>query len=127
LLLSSVRYGLTGNVDDILRDGRGNYRIVRASGLRANATEGTKATRASFGDLIVLLNPAIEAVQYEVFDSDLKDESIPSNTDLISLRLPPDKFAPYPANQLPVMLTIAGEEDTAVGRIFPIARSMQLK
>ena len=92
LLLSSVRYGLTGNVDNILRGGAGNYRIVRASGLRANVTDGMKAKRAGFGDLIVLMNPAIEAVQYEVFDSDLRDEGLKINTKLISRRLPPDKF-----------------------------------
>jgi hypothetical protein len=127
LLLSAVRYGLTGNVDDILRDGSGNYRIVRASGMRAKIADGTKALRARFGDLIVLMNPAIEAVQYEVFDSDLADDSIKSNSELLSRRLPPDKLDAYATNQLPIMVTIAGEEDSAVGRIFPVARGMQLK
>lgn len=125
LLLTAVRANLTGNVDDIVNDEGGNFRIVRAAGLRDATSPDVKAERARFGDLVVLLNPAIEAVQYGIFDRDLRDEMIQNPHELAAKGLPPDKLAPYSRDQLPIMITIAGKADTAVGRIFQIARSIQ--
>lgn len=127
-LLSAVRDRLTGNVDDILRDKERTYRVVRAAGRRSAATQkGHKADRARFGDLVILLNPAIEATDYQVFDNDLRDTSRKLSPDmLVPEKLPPDKLAKFSENQLPVLVTIAGEEDTAVGGIFQFARAVQL-
>ena len=125
-LLSAVRDRLTGNVDDILRDKERTYRVVRAAGRRSAAKADRKADRARFGDLVVLLNPAIEASDYQVFDNDLRDTSRKlSPHNLVQQKLPPDKLVDFSNSQLPVLVTIAGEEDTAVSGIFQFARVLQ--
>lgn len=136
LVFSAVKDQLSGNVYDILKDRNkrgGTYRIVRARGERGAAEkEDQKAIRSRFGDLVVLVNPAIEAGQYWPFDNDLQDDRINDLEDdrfndledeqLIEKKLPLDKKYPYDKRQLPVLLTIASEADTAVGRWFPIFR-----
>ncbi|HEX6899393.1 MAG TPA: hypothetical protein VF789_06750 [Thermoanaerobaculia bacterium] len=128
LIFSAVKDQLSGNVYDILKDSKkrgGTYRIVRAQGERGPAEqEDKKAIRSRFGDLVVLVNPAIEAGQYWPFDNDLPDDRFNDwgNEELIKSKLPLDKGDPYDKYQLPVLLTIASDADTAVGRWFPIFR-----
>ena len=97
LLFSAVEGKLIGNIDDK------NY--VRTS--QENEAIGTKPLKTSFGDLVVLLNPAIEAFQYVPFDEEWKDPK------------------QYRADQLPVLLTIASKADHAVGRLFPIGYAVK--
>jgi hypothetical protein len=125
MLYSAVKGKLSGNVADIERhDKRGSYRVVRAEGDRVVAARrGHKALRAGFGDLVVLVNPAIEAREYGAFAADLPDRRNPRDTaELIARKLPYDANEPYDSKQLPVMLTIASTADTAVGRVFPFAQ-----
>lgn len=121
----AVKSKLTGNISDIERQELRTYRVVRAEESRPEAlSTNKKALRARFGDLIVLVNPALEASEYKVFDQDLRDirPSVPTNRDgLIAERLPYDKHAFYSEKQLPILLTLASRADTAVGRIFPPA------
>lgn len=128
MLYSAVKGQLSGNVADIERnDRRGSYRVVRAEGDREEAfLRKRKALRAGFGDLVVLVNPAIEAREYGVFAADLPDHRNGKFTrqQLVDQRLPYDANDPYDEAQLPVMLTIASTADTAVGRIFPAAQTV---
>jgi hypothetical protein len=62
--------------------------------------------RPGIGDLVVLVNPAFEARRYEFF---VDDEKTPGR---------------YADGQLPVLLTVASEGDTAVKMAFPIGRSL---
>lgn len=124
-VLSAVKGQLTGNVADIELGRIDTYRVVRARTSRLRALqEGSKAERERFGNLLVLINPAIESYEYTMFDSDLYDEAAQAldRRELVERRLPYDKKLPYAAGQLPILVTIAGEADTAVGRIFPLAR-----
>jgi hypothetical protein len=131
LVFSAMKQLVTGSVGDILGQNNASpsgtkcgrlspddcsYRIVRAEGDRvAAAKEGHKARRARLGDLVVLVNPAIEAMQYQAFDSDLPDSPY-------SGYLPNDKKLPYLDDQLPVLMTVASQADQAVGRAFPAGR-----
>lgn len=147
-LLSAARGRLTANAADIYRSdpNERTYRTVRAQGERAGpreAGDGTtseKALRARFGDLLVLLNPAIEADDWKAFDGDLLDEELKGEVAEKELgpdldrptralfeflgdrELPLDKFGKYHRDQLPVLIAIASEADSAVGRIFPVSR-----
>ena len=60
--------------------------------------------RPGIGDLVVLVNPAFEARRYEYFAADL------------------ETHAAYAKNQLPVLLTVASEGDSAVKVAFPAGR-----
>jgi hypothetical protein len=126
MLLSAIRGRLTGNIDDIVHPGEtGLYRIVRSAGERLPG-EPTKAVRARFGDLVVLVNPAVEAARYGDFDNDLADVRTKAlkGKELIEHRLPLDKNLPYSSDQLPVMLTISSTDtaDWPNGILFPISR-----
>jgi hypothetical protein len=122
-LFKAAKGKLTGNIADIAEKPMG-YRIVRSQCNRVGATD-SKALRARLGDLIVLVNPAIEASEWIPFDKDLADAGAPETLDaLISDRLPMDKGRSYAQNQLPVLITLASSADTAVGRLFPIARAV---
>lgn len=129
LVFSAVKDQLSGNVYDIVdgsKERSGTHRIVRAQGERGLAeSEGSKAVRSRFGDLVVLVNPAIEAGQYWPFDHDLKDDRFKGlgDEELIRRKLPLDKGAPYNESQLPVLVTIASTADNAV-RLFPIFRGL---
>ncbi|HEX7191392.1 MAG TPA: hypothetical protein VF381_07450 [Thermoanaerobaculia bacterium] len=132
LVFSAMKQLVTGSVGDILGqpslsfEGKHpcgklspddcSYRIVRAEEDRVAAAKGGhKAHRARMGDLVVLVNPAIEASQYQAFDSDLPDTPFPTYW-------PTDKTKPYADDQLPVLMTVASEADQAVGVAFPIGR-----
>jgi hypothetical protein len=130
MLLSAIRGRLTGNIDDIVNPGSTSvYRIVRSFGER-HSGDKRKALRARFGDLVVLVNPAIEAARYGEFDNDLKDvRTATMNPDeLRAHRIPPDKNKPYDVNQLPIMLTISSSDlaDWPNGILFPPARVLSV-
>lgn len=116
-MVFNVMKGLAlGNAKDVLDPKKHSFRVVRAEKDRVEAAaRGEKAIRARLGDLVVLVNPAIEASQYAPFDNDLPDTSYPS--------FPlPDKKLPYSKDQLPVLMTVASEADMAVGVAFPAFR-----
>jgi hypothetical protein len=128
LLFQAVKGRLTGNISDIELGKVRSYRVVRTEESRVDALRWhEKARRAGFGELVVLVNPAIEASEYKVFDNDLKDNNVncsgpPCRAELVRKLLPYDKEQPFPQLQMPVLMTVASEADTAVGRIFPVAR-----
>lgn len=127
-VFSAVKGKLTGNISDIEMKKVRSYRVVRTSGDRVEAyRRGEKAIRARFGDLLVLVNPAIEASEYVMFDKDLKDNRTAEleRSDLVEEKLPYDKNEPYGPEQLPILMTVASEADTAVSRFFPPARWIQ--
>jgi hypothetical protein len=119
LVYSAMKGLATGDASGVIEGSvKGQtYRVVRAEGDRVAATQkGVKAIRARLGDLVVLVNPAIEAAEYRAFDADLPD------SDIGSYRPPPDKALPYDENQLPVLLAVASEADVAVGKAFVAGR-----
>jgi hypothetical protein len=125
LVFSAVKQNLSGNVDDIVNKGRERtYRVVRTQGERSLAPEGRKALRSRFGDLVVLVNPAIEASEYQPFDDDLPDlrHKQADREQLRKRELPLDKNDDYSDDQLPILVTVASTADTAVGWIFPFSR-----
>jgi hypothetical protein len=126
-VFSAVKGRLTGNISDIELGKVRSYRIVRTESDREEAAKNKhKALRAGFGDLMVLVNPAIEASEYKMFDNDLIDNGAPKeHADLVRKGLPYDKHDPYDLGQFPVLMTVASTADTAVGRIFPVARWIQ--
>jgi hypothetical protein len=81
---------------------------VHVVGRRAVACGDTKVRpiRPGIGDLVVLVNPAFEARRYREFVNDESTEGI------------------YADGQLPVLLTVASEGDSAVKLAFPIGRSL---
>jgi hypothetical protein len=119
LVFSAMKGLATGDGSGII-DGstKGQtWRVVRAEGDRvAAAKRGVKATRARLGDMVVLVNPAIEADEYKAFNADLPD------SDTGKYRPPPDKALPYDSSQLPVLMAIASEADKAVGLAFVAGR-----
>jgi hypothetical protein len=119
MVFSAVKGKLSGNADDIIRPGQaGTLRITRAEQSRVEAwPTGRKARRARFGDLVVLVNPAIEAAEYTAFDDDLQGAA---NEKIV------DRGQEFPDDQLPILITIASKADTAVGRLFPAARWLSL-
>jgi hypothetical protein len=81
---------------------------VHAVGKRAAkcGDQYIRPIRASIGDLVILVNPAFEARRYEYFAADLTTPGI------------------YSRNQLPVLLTVASEGDTAVKLAFRAGRML---
>jgi hypothetical protein len=119
LVFSAMKGLATGDAAGIIPNTtlEQTYRIVRAEGNRVEADKtGVKALRARLGDLVVLVNPAIEADQYKPFHADLP------KSDTGGYRPPPDKDKPYDQSQLPVLLAIASTADDAVGVAFPAGR-----
>ncbi len=119
LVFSAMKGLATGDAAGIIAgtDLQQTYRVVRAEGNRVDASKtGAKATRARLGDLVVLVNPAIEADQYKPFHADLP------KSDIGKFRPPPDKDKPYDKTQLPVLLAIGSKADLAVGLAFPAGR-----
>lgn len=125
LLFQAAKETLTGNISDIEEQKVRSYRIARANCDREPAlAAGVKARRVGFGDLVVLVNPALEANEYTALDADLYDSAKNGwqRDQLNKATLPYDKNKPYPDNQLPVLVAIASLTDSAVGTIFPISR-----
>jgi hypothetical protein len=103
LVFSAVEGAL---VRELRKEG-GGAGSVHAVGRRAVECAGARVRpiRPGIGDLVVLVNPAFEASRYRDF---FNDESTPGR---------------YADNQLPVLLTVASEGDSAVKVAFPIGRS----
>lgn len=128
-LFKAAKGKMTGNVSDIEENRIRSYRVTRAKCDREEAYGANrKAIRAGIGDVMVLVNPAIEASEYVAFDKDLADAAWEgkSHDQLVAARQPYDKNAPYDERQLPVLVTLASKADTAVRTIFPIARYLTL-
>ena len=124
LVFSAVKGKIIGNLMG-LEGGDDAYRVARAIGDRGGAPEQpeVKALRARFGDLVVLVNPAIEADLYTpLFEDHRTGEEPKSEEELVEELLPYDKQWPYSREQLPVLLAVASTADSAVGRLFPIGR-----
>lgn len=125
LLFQAAKETLTGNISDIEEQKVRSFRIARADCDREKAlAAGVKARRLGFGDLVVLVNPALEANEYTALDADLFDfaKNGWQRDQLTKATLPYDKNQPYPDNQLPVLVAIASLTDSAVGTIFPLSR-----
>jgi hypothetical protein len=76
-------------------------------GTPAESPNVPRPIRPGIGDLVVLVNPAFEASRYEYFANDLTTQG-----------------KSYSADQLPVLLTVASEGDSAVKVVFPIGRTL---
>ncbi len=125
LVFSAVRGKMIANLHGIRNQGSlvdSAYRVARASGDREDGASH-KALRSRFGDLVVLINPAIEATAFKALFNDMPDPEAPEDRqELIRQRLPFDKHLPYSEEQLPILMTLASRADTAVGRIFPFGQ-----
>jgi hypothetical protein len=131
-LYEAMKGKLTGNIFDIEEKGMlRDYRSVRAREDReAAAKQNRKARRADIGDLVVLVNPAIEAIEWQPFDNDLPDDDYSNSTreQLVAARMPYDKNEKYTSGkdpQMPVLMTVASKADSAVGKLFPFFRWVQ--
>ena len=78
---------------------------ARFSGLTNGSSNEAKAVVSGFGDLVVLLNPALEAAQFERI-SQLNSKLEYSN------------------RQTPAIFVVSGEGDTARQKAFPIGRRL---
>jgi hypothetical protein len=85
--------------------GPGSEHVVGRRAVECGGSQ-VRPIRPGIGDLVVLVNPAFEARRYREF---VKDESTPGR---------------YADGQLPVLLTVASEGDSAVKLAFPIGRSL---
>jgi len=103
LVFSAVEGALVRELRNL--EGPGSVHVV---GRRAEpcGAEQVRPIRPGIGDLVVLVNPAFEARRYREFVS---DETTPGR---------------YARGQLPVLLTVASEGDSAVKVAFPIGRSL---
>lgn len=102
MLFSAAREKMVGHLNEA------EY-IRMEEGQRDLDPSQTKALRAGLGDLVVLLNPAIEATRWEVFEH---DQHLPGH---------------YQAGkQFPIIVALASEADDAVGRAFPASRWLQV-
>ena len=141
-LLSALKGSLTSEIQDVSY--RNHDGILRQQGgLRVVSTEvgrdekaSTKALRARFGDLVVLLNPAIESNVYAPFDRDLLDDpqhvndgpngtcvaAASSDVGPYTTAAPPEHERCYSTRQLPVVITVASTADKAVGVLFPFGQ-----
>jgi hypothetical protein len=119
LIFSAMKGIATGDAAGIIEGSKKNetYRVVRAEGDRTKAAD-SKAIRARLGDLVVLVNPAIEASEYRTFNADLPDSK------LGPYRPPPDRTMKYDDDQLPVLLAVGAEADAAVGTAFRLGQTV---
>jgi len=85
--------------------GAGSIHTVGGRAVDCNGTP-VRPIRPGIGDLVVLVNPAFEALRYQEF---VNDESTEGR---------------YADAQLPVLLTVASEGDSAVKVAFPLGRSL---
>lgn len=99
MLLSAARAKMVGTVM-----GETFIRAEKSFAENEQNDKSIKPLRSSFGDLVVLLNPAIEARAWEEFDLDLK------------------KPGTYEDSQLPTLIAIASAKDSAVGAALPASR-----
>lgn len=103
LVYSAVEAALVREIPNPDPNKKGSVHVVGKPPLTCGS-QTIRPIRPGIGDLVVLVNPAFEALRYETFAEDLKIST------------------PYPSNQLPVLLTVASEADSAVGVAFPAGR-----
>ena len=103
LVYSAVEGALVGEVRKL--HGKGSDEAVGKRAVTCG-NETIRPIRPGIGDLVVLVNPAFEARRYDQFAADLTTPGV------------------YAPNQLPVLLTVASEADSAVGVAFPAGRSL---
>ncbi len=103
LVYSAVEAALVQEVPNPDPNTKGSIHVVGKPPVTCGG-QAVRPIRPGIGDLVVLVNPAFEALRYETFAKDL------------------EIHAAYPANQLPVLLTVASEADSAVGVAFPAGR-----
>jgi hypothetical protein len=84
-------------------DGRGSVHVVGKFGVKCG-DQTIRPIRPGIGDLVVLVNPAFEASRYEQFAADVTAPGV------------------YSKKQMPVLLTVASEADSAVKTAFPAGR-----
>lgn len=124
-LLSALKGSLTGEIEGVTYpDGtvQKGLRVVSTEHVRDNAADG-KAQRGRFGDLVVLVNPAIDANVFGPFDQDLRDRrkgAVPEGP--YTRKNPPEKHLDYAADQLPVMMVVASSADKSVRWLFPVGQ-----
>jgi hypothetical protein len=88
------------------------YRLLGGAGNRVQVvpplTPGSavKAERKGFGELAILVNPAVEASRYRPFDADL------------------DAPGEYQPTQNPRLVVVASHADWAVRDVFPVGQSL---
>lgn len=103
MLLSAARAKMVGKVN-----GETFIRAEKSYAEQKQLGSSIKPLRSSFGDLVVLLNPAIEARAWDEFDHDLRSPGA------------------YEDDQLPNIIAIASTKDSAVGTALPISRWLRV-
>ncbi|MCU1244235.1 MAG: putative lipoprotein [Acidobacteria bacterium] len=86
-------------------NGKGSVLAVGEAAVDCNGAK-VRPVRSGIGDLVVLVNPAFEATRYQQF---VDDERTAGR---------------YDEKQLPVLLTVASEGDSAVKVAVPVGRSL---
>lgn len=102
LVYSAVEAALVRELPKL--DGPGSEHFVGDRPVKCG-TQLVRPIRPGIGDLVVLVNPAFEARRYREFAADETKTA--------------GRYAP---NQLPVLLTVASEGDSAVKLAFPAGR-----
>ena len=93
-------------LDRAVQTGMADYARSLGSDLQADTKGGNKEI-AGYGDLVVVVNPAIEAMRFEPI------------REVIETRRGPGSFAP---DQNPVFVEVTSEADWATGIAFPAGR-----
>ncbi|MFQ5526623.1 MAG: hypothetical protein ACE5GX_10215 [Thermoanaerobaculia bacterium] len=101
MLLSALRQKLEGTVDE--------ETYIRSSHATGEPPPGKRPRVTGFGDLSILLNPAIQASRFQAFADDL--------TAVIK-----DGNLAYDEEQTPVLLVVTSEADPATRKAFPLSR-----
>ena len=101
MLLSALQSKLVGTV--------GGTEYIRSSHPRGEPTPGQRPPVGGYGDLSILINPAIQAAKFRAFANDL--------TEVVS----DDRLA-YAPGQTPTVLVLTSEADRATRRAFPASR-----
>jgi hypothetical protein len=124
-LLSALKGSMTGEIGRVAYpDGtrQPNLRVVSTEEAR-DPTSHDKARRSRFGDLVILVNPAIESNLWDPFDQDLLDVRRHAEADgPYTRRNPPEANLPYAADQMPALMVVASHADAAVRWLFPIGQ-----
>lgn len=98
MLLSALQSKLVGVVD--------GAQYIRSSRPLSDGAPDLRPVVSGFGDLSILINPAIEASRFEAFANDL--------TKVVG-----DKDRRYSDEQTPVLLVLSSKADSANRRAFP--------
>ena len=124
-LLSALKGSLTAEIEGVtFPDGRRQdpLRVVSTEAAR-DAAADRKAQRARFGDLVILVNPAIQSDVFGPFDQDLRDKRTSAKPEgPYTRKNAPEKRLSYAADQMPVMMVVASRADKAVRWLFPVGQ-----